>query len=294
MTKQEKLLGKAINVYEDKEIQAQAIPATSLNGSNGFSYILIDTDSSYDIKCSIHLTSMTLQQSEFSYDSGTIFIETQTDLFSIFADRTNFIIISYNNYYIGIKNLYGYNEVNKTFRYECEIIDNKNKNFVITDSSEASEKLLSNSTMNWLLFGDYCGIPVYPSFLSPLNLETAYLSIEIISTIPVSTIWQDSDTIKKQTLKDKCKLSLINGTLNDSQNIIDYLYTQAEEKEYFGIMNSIAFSQNNRENQIAFDIKSNIRTAEFYINYELESDAETALKYITSALFTMNEFKLGG
>lgn len=288
MTKQEKLLGHGLKTYIDYNNTATIIPCTYLLGTNGLAYLLKDEESAEEIKCAIHIDSNTFQESEASYDAGIVSISIQQNIFDIFNQRPSYIIVSYEDYLIGIKDLGGYNEINGTYSYTGQIINNKNKNLIITDSSVAAELFLSNSTVYWLLFGTYCGITVYPSFLVPINSESTYLSIEIINTRPICPVWQYDDDTKKQKLIDHCKLSLINGTLNDAQNVINYLDLQAEEKEYFGLMDFVAFSQKNSETQQSFNIKSNIRSAEFNINYELESDSEEALKYIESALFTMS------
>ena len=68
------------------------------------------------------------------------------------------------------------------YDYRAEILQNKNKGFVVYDITEISSNLLNNSIPLWIYNKDRLNIPVYPSYLSPLNLETPYLSVEVIDT----------------------------------------------------------------------------------------------------------------
>ena len=193
------------------------------------------------------------------------------------------ILVCYKDYIIGINKMIGYNEVAKTYHYNGEIIQNKNKGYIVLDDTSASTLFLSNSTTKWLSFGTYSGIPFYPSFLTPANLESAYAIVEITKTNPVSLPTQVSDTIIQQNLTDYCKITLINGTLKQAQDIAMQLYEQAGEVKLFGVLDFPAWSQDNTDVQSSFGVKANKRTMDLKVNYVLESGASKALKYILDA-----------
>ena len=193
------------------------------------------------------------------------------------------VLVYYKDFIIGINRMIGFNDVAKTYHYNGEIIQNKNKGYIVLDDTSASQLFLSNSTTKWLSFGTYCGVPVYPSFLTPMNQETAHAIVEITKTEPVSMVTQVSDTIVQQSLKDYCKITLINGTLKQAQDVSRFLYEQAGEAQLFGVLDFPAWSQEQADVQSSFGVKANKRTMDLKINYVLESGATSAIKYIIEA-----------
>lgn len=195
----------------------------------------------------------------------------------------NLILIYYKDFVIGINKMIGLNAVAGTYHYNGEIIQNRNKGYIVLDDTSASTLFLSNSTTKWLSFGTYSSIPFYPSFLTPANLSTAHAVVEITKTVPVSLPKQVSDTIVQQSLTDYCKVTLINGTLKQAQDIAMQLYEQAGEVKLFGVLDFPAWSQDQSDVQSSFGVKANKRTMDVKVNYVLESGASRALKYILDA-----------
>ena len=193
------------------------------------------------------------------------------------------VLVYYKTFIIGINRMIAYNEVAGTYHYNGEIIQNRNKGYIVLDDTSASTLFLSNSTTKWLSFGTYAGIPFYPSFLTPANQEAAHAIVEITKTEPVSLVTQVSDTIVQQFLKDYCKLTLINGTLKQAQDVSRFLYEQAGEAKLFGVLDFPAWSQDQADVQSSFGVKTNKRTMDLKINYVLESGATSAIKYIIEA-----------
>lgn len=195
----------------------------------------------------------------------------------------NLILIYYKDYIIGINKMMALNAVAGTYHYNGEIIQSKNAGYIVLDDTSASTLFLSNSTTKWLSFGTYSSIPFYPSFLTPANLSTAHAVVEITKTVPVSLPKQVSDTIVQQSLTDYCKVTLINGTLKQAQDIAMQLYEQAGEVKLFGVLDFPAWSQEQSDVQSSFGVKANKRTMDVKVNYVLESGASRALKYILDA-----------
>jgi len=193
------------------------------------------------------------------------------------------VLVYYKTFIIGINRMIAYNEVAGTYHYNGEIIQNRNKGYIVLDDTSASTLFLSNSTTKWLSFGTYAGIPFYPAFLTPANQEAAHAIVEITKTEPVSLVTQVSDTIVQQSLKDYCKLTLINGTLKQAQDVSRFLYEQAGEAKLFGVLDFPAWSQDQADVQSSFGVKANKRTMDLKINYVLESGATSAIKYIIEA-----------
>ncbi len=209
-------------------------------------------------------------------------------------DAPAMVLITYRGLTIGVNKSGSYNNVAQTYHYTGEIIQNRNKGFIITDNALAESLFLSNSTAKWLEFGTYCGVTIYPSFLTPSNKESAYMTIEIVSTVSRNIVSQVSDIIKKQYLIDTCRLRLINGTLIQAQNIADKLNEQAKESRLFGMMDFPSWTQTNDDTQKSFGIKTNLRVMDMKINYQLESGASNALKYIKTATADIAINSIGG
>ena len=193
------------------------------------------------------------------------------------------VLVYYKDFIIGINRMIGFNDVAGTYHYNGEIIQSRNKGYIVLDDTSASQLFLSNSTTKWLSFGSYCGIPFYPSFLTPTNQSVAHAIVEITKTDPVSMVKQVSDTIVQQSLKDYCKITLINGTLKQAQDVARMLYEQAGEAKLFGVLDFPAWSQDQNDVQASFGVKANKRTMDLKVNYILESGATSAIKYITEA-----------
>lgn len=366
------MLSGATKSFNDGPHPSTAKQAAYLVGSNGLSYVLPSDEGQEVNVMAIHLDVDQVQRADGIYNTSTVFIDLNKDLFSLFtadanaqptsvtcrftgaegteipaetragdssgtiivktlADATipaagyidlvchsvdylqtipadaidtmidavagvtvnntaggtpasrSMILVYYKDLIIGINRMIGFNGVAQCYHYNGEIIQNKNKGYIVLNDSSASELFLSNSTVKWLQFGTYCGIPFYPSFLTPLNQETAHAVVEITRTDPVSMVKQTTDTIVQQLLKDYCKITLINGTLKQAQDVARLLYEQAGEAKLFGALDFPAWSQENSDVQSSFGVKANKRTMDMKINYVLESGATNALKYITEA-----------
>lgn len=208
---------------------------------------------------------------------------TVTNLTAGTTATRSMVLVYYKTFIIGINRMIAYNEVAGTYHYNGEIIQNRNKGYIVLNDSSASQLFLSNSTTKWLSFGTYCGIPFYPSFLTPANQEAAHAIVEITKTEPVSMVTQVSDTIVQQSLKDYCKITLINGTLKQAQDVSRLLYEQAGEAKLFGVLDFPAWSQDQADVQSSFGVKANKRAMDLKINYVLESGATSAIKYIIEA-----------
>jgi hypothetical protein len=362
------LLGASIKEFHDKENNATAKSASYLVGKNGLAYVLPMGDPT-PFSCAIHVDTAQLQVVEGIYNSAFVSIDTQTDLFQTFIEKSSrkrttvvcrfssegtitiptgtragypevrttepanipdggggvdvpceaveysvdipvgaidtmitelegvyvtnlvhgekyaptMILVYYRDFIIGINKTGTYNNVAKTFHYTGEIIQNRNKGFIIADDSILETLFLSNSTAKWMEFGTYCGIPCYPSFLTPANLESTYMIAEISQTDAIGMVSQGTDEQRSQNCKDQCRLHLMNATLDQAQRVASLLYEQAGEKGLFGVMDFPSWSQVQDDNQASFGVKSNHRVMNVRVNYVLESVAESALNYILDA-----------
>ena len=236
-----------------------------------------------DVSCNSLAYLQTIPELSIDTMIDTIAGVTVSNLVAGTQMARSMILVYYKDYIIGINKMIAYNEVAKTYHYNGEIIQNRNKGYIVLNDSIASSLFLSNSTTKWLSFGTYSGIQFYPSFLTPSNLETVHAIVEITKTVPISLAKQVNDTIVQQSLTDYCKITLINGTLKQAQDVAVALYEQAGEVKLFGVLDFPAWSQEQSDVQSSFGVKANKRTMDLKINYVLESGATKALKYILDA-----------
>ena len=182
-TTKTKLLNKASKEFTSKIVPCVCYSASKINLDNGFCYILIDKTKSKIIKnIAIHSNKNREMTLSGQMDIGEYIIQTPVSLSDSFKETPELFILNYENNYFMVHSLIGYNKETDHYDYRAEILQNKNKSFIVYDITEINSNLLNNSIPLWIYNKDRLNIPIYPSYLSPINLETPYLSVEVIDT----------------------------------------------------------------------------------------------------------------
>lgn len=287
MTDFEKLTQASTKQFSDKKNNAVAYPCSYFISSNGLAYLIKNTTGT-KITCAFHITTDQVQQVEGLFDKGFVECNSTTSLCECFqSSNYDLFIIEYKGITIGVNKQEKRIELSGTYHYFGEVIENRNGNYIVLNEAEAQQLYLSNSMTKWLSFGDYCSIPVYPSYLTPVNVATTYITVEIENTKSIGIVHQVSDTVNKQYLQDKLKLYLTNATLNQAQEVSMKLNSQAEKLGLFGFQDLPNWTQINDTTQSSFGIKTNLRFMDLTINYQLLSDPSEPLKYIIQSAVTM-------
>lgn len=272
-----KLLNKASKEFTSKTVPCVCYSASKINLENGFCYILIDKTKSTIIKnIAIHSNKNREMTLSGQMDIGEYIIQTPVSLSDSFKETSELFILSYDNSFFMVHSLIAYNQEANHYDYRAEILQNKNKGFIVYDITEISSNLLNNSIPLWIYNKDRLNIPVYPSYLSPLNLETPYLSVEVIDTKGLSMPRYEKENENNyvgQWKQDTIRLHLINATTETQQELAYNIQTLAQNynENVFGLNDFINFKSVSDDRQKGFGIVSNKAISDFKINYYQET-----------------------
>ena len=272
-----KLLNKASKEFTSKTVPCTCYSASKINLENGFCYILIDKTKSTIIKnIAIHSNKNREMTLSGQMDIGEYIIQTPVSLSDSFKETPELFILSYDNSFFMVHSLIAYNQEANHYDYRAEILQNKNKGFIVYDITEISSNLLNNSIPLWIYNKDRLNIPVYPSYLSPINLETPYLSVEVIDTKGLSMPRYEKENENNyvgQWKQDTIRLHLINATTEAQQELAYNIQTLAQNynENAFGVNDFINFKSVSDDRQKGFGIVSNKAISDFKINYYQET-----------------------
>ena len=281
MSEKEKLLKQASKEFTDKLISCIAYECEYIINKNGFAYILINKNKAHKVdNIAIHISNDRNMSNSGQYDSANINIQTQKDFSDIFRASNSSILLKYKDFIIGVSSYSGYNNTMKQYNYTGEILQNKNKNFVIYDISNIENQLSTNSIPIWIDNKNNIGIEIYPSFLSPLNYENEYLSVEVLDSKALNMVRQ-SGTELLQWKEDRVRLHLINANTLTAQTVaLNIQNLSIDCTDAFGCEDFIKWHTTSEDRQSSFGIISNKATSEIKINYILKTITDKTENYI--------------
>lgn len=294
-----KLLNKASKEFTSKTVSCVCYSASKINLENGFCYILIDKTKSKIIKnIAIHSNKNREMTLSGQMDIGEYIIQTPVSLSDSFKETPELFILSYDNNFFMVHSLIAYNQEANHYDYRAEILQNKNKGFIVYDITEISSNLLNNSIPLWIYNKDRLNIPVYPSYLSPLNLETPYLSVEVIDTKGLSMPRyrkENENNYVGQWKQDTIRLHLMNATTEAQQELAYNIQTLAQNynENVFGVNDFINFKSVSDDRQKGFGIVSNKAISDFKINYYQETvTSNIVIELIKRVIVQVNKEEL--
>lgn len=295
-TTKTKLLNKASKEFTSKTVSCVCYSASKINLDNGFCYILIDKTKSKIIKnIAIHSNKNREMTLSGQMDIGEYIIQTPVSLSDSFKETPELFILNYENNYFMVHSLIGYNKETDHYDYRAEILQNKNKSFIVYDITEINSNLLNNSIPLWIYNKDRLNIPIYPSYLSPINLETPYLSVEVIDTKGLSMPTyskENNNNYVGQWKQDTIRLHLINAKTEAQQELAYNIQTLSQNynENVFGVNDFINFKSASDDRQKGFGIVSNKAISDFKINYYQETLANnTVIELIKSIIVQVNK-----
>lgn len=275
------LLSGSIREFEDGVNNVTVTPCSYLLGKNGLAYILLGDDATA-ISASLHTSTAQIQRAEGILNVADVLITTQADIFSLFETDSPVYVLEYKELKMCIIRSSDFNEVADTYHYMAEIIQNRNKGFILLNENLTNQMFFTNSIARWLEFGKNYDYKIYPAFLTPQNIEDTYFTVEIYETSYGAALKRTEEGLS-QYLFDKIKITLTNGDLDYAQKFSYDLDNQATRYNYFGYNDFPKWSQSDFELQTGFGIKTNMQTMEIQINYTTHSKLEDVMKYIKEA-----------
>ncbi|WP_295296533.1 hypothetical protein [uncultured Brachyspira sp.] len=290
-----KLLNKASKEFTSKIVSCVCYSASKINLDNGFCYILIDKTKSKIIQnITIHSNKNREMTLSGQMDIGEYIIQTPVSLSNSFKEAPELFILNYENNYFMVHSLIAYNKETNHYDYRAEILQNKNKSFIVYDITEINSNLLNNSIPLWIYNKDRLNISIYPSYLSPINLETPYLSVEVIDTkgLSMPTYSKENNNYVGQWKQDTIRLHLINAQTEAQQELAYNIQTlpQNYNENVFGVNDFINFKSASDDRQKGFGIVSNKAISDFKINYYQETLTNDAvIELIKSIIVQVNK-----
>ncbi len=195
----------------------------------------------------------------------------------------------YDGFLIGVSRSGEFNEITKTWHYTGEVLLSRNYQFVIPEVPPSFAKILTDSTTLWLDLASELSVSIFPSFISAKNVKSPYISVMINSSVALGPVVQLEDLIYKQYKRDSVRLSLVNASANQAQEIAKKIWDAPLKFLTFGINGSWpGWEMITDKTQPSFGIKQNIRTMELDINYSLYTDTTKVLEYILKIAATVN------
>lgn len=293
MNEKQKLLRQASKEFTAKNVKCICYSASRVIAENGFSYVLVDRKENKVINnITIHFNKNREMYPTGQMDLGEVVIQTPVSLSDTFKTSPELFILklSDSDDYFMVYSLIGYNKEMSQFDYRGEILQNKNKDFIVYDITNIKDNLINNSMPLWLLNSERLGLPIYPAYLSPLNLETKYLSVDITDTRALTIAELDNKSIG-QWKEDNIRLYLMNATTEEQQDLAYKIQTLAMEHidNIFGVNSTVGFKSVFDDRQRGFGIVSNKAISDIVINYyQSTQSSDLSIELIKKIIVKVN------
>ena len=137
-------------------------------------------------------------------------------------------------------------------------------------------------------------MPVYPAFLSPLNLQPPYATVDIINTEPLQAYpYIDIKSNHWQLVKDTVKVVMYGLRNFNAMDFVDYVLNYSLN-DSMGIMN-MPIVKDEKKNQVELGIIAQKKSIEFQVSYYQSRILDIAKQLITSTIVAPgNFFVMGG
>lgn len=293
MSDKSRLLQYASGQFTDKKVKAVVYNAERLMLENGFIYLLVKSKGQTIDNLTIHKTVRREARETGLLDMGDILIQSPLELFNSFNEKGNILLIKYNDMWIGINSLLGYNNEMRQYDYRAEALENYKRDFVVYDISQIEDSLFNNSIPLWLLQSKRLGLDIFPAFLSPLNYTKPYIAVEIKNSKPLAFVRRKEINKLEQMKRDTVRLYAINLSLVDQQELLYNIQNIANEytEDIFGIHSMLSFNSEIKASG-SFGMIPNTAWCEFDINYNFDIIRKVkAEDYIKTIIVGVNEIK---
>lgn len=151
----------------------------------------------------------------------------------------------------------------------------------IIESAEdiSDEQILSNSIPIWLSLNQFA--TVYPSFLSPSNLQPPYIVADVRATTALQLA--PHYDARSQHVADQVRLTMYGLTNAQALQFVDYVINTALEDEEFGITN-VPVVIDGKRTQVEMGVLARQKFVDFDINYYQSTAIDVAHQLITEAI----------
>jgi hypothetical protein len=235
---------------------------------------------------SLHFSQQSAQEEETTYTAQNISFTTKNEVehLSEVAPDSLYILVLENGSRIAFGSQSNHYQLAGLWHYHGRAVFSTFASQIIDDPCELDncEQIVSNSLPLWLAMSNKCA-PIYPSFLSPLNLSPPYITAEIQSTdaIGQSPVF-DPTTSQSQLVTDTIRFTTF-GLGNNM--VLDFQKMILENSMYgdYGIMN-MPVPVDEKIAQSEFQFIAQKKTMVLQVNYYQSRARTVARKLIYQAL----------
>jgi len=154
---------------------------------------------------------------------------------------------------------------------------------IIDSPDEISDELiLSNSIPIWLALKQFA--TVYPSFLSPSNLQPPYIVADVQGSVPLQMASRTTEGERYQLVQDRVRLTLYGFSNDRALGFLDYVVEMAIDDEQFGITN-IPVVNDEKSNQVEINALAKKKYIDFDVNYYQMTTSDISRQLIKDVIF---------
>jgi len=152
---------------------------------------------------------------------------------------------------------------------------------------DTTSPIVSNSLPIWLTLNQF--FPMYPSYLSPQNLQPPYATVDIIPS-ETRALQQfpllDANSNPYQLTHDTVRITIYGIRNNAALNFANYVFDYSRNTDNIGMMN-MPIIQDDKTTQPEFGILAMKKTITFEVSYYQSTINDIARKLIESAFMTL-------
>jgi hypothetical protein len=235
---------------------------------------------------SLHLSQVISDEEETTYTAQSIAFTTKNNVEPLarVAPNSLYILVLQNGSRIAFGSQANHYQLAGLWHYRGRAVFSTFASQLIDDPSQLDncEQIVSNSLPLWLAMSQKCA-PIYPSFLTPLNLTPPYITADIQSTDAIGqTPFFDPTNSQSQLVTDVVKFTTF-GLGNNA--ILDFQKMVLENSQYgnYGIMN-MPVPVDEKIAQSEFQFIAQKKTMVLQVNYYQSRARAVARRLIYQAL----------
>lgn len=238
---------------------------------------------------SLHLSQETNQEEDSTYVAQTILFTTKNQIenFARIAPDELYILTLGNGSKIAFNSQNNFYQLAGLWHYRGRAVFSTLATQIIDDPAQLAycDQIVSNSLPLWLAMSQPCA-PIYPSYLSPLNLTPPYITADITKTEALGQSPVYSPTTSQSQIVTDTIVFTTYGLSNNA--VMDFQTMLLQNSEYgdYGIMN-MPVPVDEKKVQSEFQIIAQKKTMLLRVNYYQSRARQIARRYIESAFITL-------
>jgi hypothetical protein len=242
----------------------------------------------FSVNASLHVSQSIAQEEDSTYTAQSILFTTKNEVehFSRIGPTQMYITTIPNGSQIAFGSQANHYQLAGLWHYQGKAVYSTEFTQIVNDPRQIfpSLEIVSNSLPFWLRMST-ASVPVYPSYLSPLNAIPPYVTAEIYSTTalgqaPLYTAKQS----QSQLVTDRIRFTMYGLNNNAALDFQTMILNTSLDGDY-GIMN-MPVPVDEKKPQLEFQVIAQKKTMDLQVNYYQLRAREIATRIIERAFMT--------